>query len=44
MSPILKIDKDNEEKEIDFDLDYQLSLWLTACDLIIASKNHDKLI
>lgn len=26
MSPILKIDEDNEEKEIDFELDYQLSL------------------
>jgi hypothetical protein len=26
MSPILKIDKDDEEKEIDFELDYQLSL------------------
>ncbi len=26
MSPILKIDKDNEERELDFELDYQLSL------------------
>lgn len=26
MSPILKIDKDDEEKELDFELDYQLSL------------------
>ena len=26
MSPILKLDEDNEEKEIDFELDYQLSL------------------
>jgi hypothetical protein len=26
MSPILKIEKDDEEKEIDFELDYQLSL------------------
>lgn len=26
MSPILKIDKDDEEKEIDFEIDYQLSL------------------
>ena len=26
MSPILKLDEDNEEKELDFELDYQLSL------------------
>jgi len=26
MSPILKTDKDDEEKEIDFEIDYQLSL------------------
>ncbi|MBN1625992.1 MAG: hypothetical protein JW944_05660 [Deltaproteobacteria bacterium] len=26
MSPILKIDKDDEEKEMDFEIDYQLSL------------------
>lgn len=26
MSPILKLDEDDEEKEIDFELDYQLSL------------------
>ena len=26
MSPILMLDKDDEEKEIDFELDYQLSL------------------
>ena len=26
MSPILKIDDDDEDKEIDFELDYQLSL------------------
>ena len=26
MSPILKIDEDNEEMEMDFELDYQLSL------------------
>jgi hypothetical protein len=26
MSPILKVDKDDEEKEIDFEIDYQLSL------------------
>jgi hypothetical protein len=26
MSPILKLDEDDENKEIDFELDYQLSL------------------
>jgi len=26
MSPILKLDDDDEDKEIDFELDYQLSL------------------
>ena len=26
MSPILKLDEDDEEKEIDFELNYQLSL------------------
>jgi hypothetical protein len=26
MSPILKVDEDDEEKEIDFEIDYQLSL------------------
>ena len=26
MSPILKCDKDDEERELDFELDYQLSL------------------
>jgi len=26
MSPILKVEEDDEEKEIDFELDYQLSL------------------
>jgi len=26
MSPILKVDKDDEEKEMDFEIDYQLSL------------------
>lgn len=26
MSPILKLDKDDEKKELDFELEYQLSL------------------
>ncbi|MEK6590295.1 MAG: hypothetical protein AABZ11_06405 [Nitrospinota bacterium] len=26
MSPILKLDKDDEEKELDFEINYQLSL------------------
>ncbi len=26
MSPILKLDKDDEQKELDFELEYQLSL------------------